>query len=72
MEKKLESVLRDFEYHAREAVNAIQDKAAAQKVAKSAERQIAKLRREFREEFDSTAGHTLAEPTRETLTLSRR
>jgi DNA mismatch repair protein MutS2 len=54
MEKKLESVLRDFEYHAREAVNAIQYKAAAQKVAKSAERQIAKLRREFREEFDST------------------
>jgi DNA mismatch repair protein MutS2 len=54
MEKKLESVLRDFEYHAREAVNAIQDKAAAQKVAKAAERQIAKLRREFRDEFDST------------------
>jgi DNA mismatch repair protein MutS2 len=54
MEKKLESVLRDFEYHAREAVSAIQDKAAAQKVAKSAERQIAKLRREFREQFDST------------------
>jgi DNA mismatch repair protein MutS2 len=54
MEKKLESVLRDFEYHAREAVNAIQDKAAAQKVAKAAERQIAKLRHEFREEFDST------------------
>ena len=26
MEKKLESVLRDFEYHAREAVNAVQDK----------------------------------------------
>jgi DNA mismatch repair protein MutS2 len=54
IEKKLESVLRDFEYHAREAVNAIQDKAAAQKVAKDAERKIAKLRREFREEFDST------------------
>jgi DNA mismatch repair protein MutS2 len=54
MEGKLESVLRDFEYHAREAVNAIQDKAAAQKVAKDAERKIAKLRREFREEFDST------------------
>jgi DNA mismatch repair protein MutS2 len=54
MEQKLESVLRDFEYHAREAVNAIQDKAAAQKVAKSAERQIARLRREFRDQFDST------------------
>ena len=54
MEKKLESVLRDFEYHAREAVNAIQDRAASQKVSKDAERRIAKLRREFREQFDST------------------
>jgi DNA mismatch repair protein MutS2 len=54
MEKKLESVLRDFEYHAREAVNAIQDRAAAQKLSKEAERKVAKLRREFREQFDST------------------
>lgn len=54
MEKKLESLLRDFEYHAREAVNAIQDRAAAQKVSKDAERRIAKLRRDFRENFDST------------------
>jgi DNA mismatch repair protein MutS2 len=54
MEKKLESVLRDFEYHAREAVNAVQEKAAAQKVSKEAEKRIAKLRREFREQFDST------------------
>ena len=59
MEKKLESVLRDFEYHAREAVNAIQDRAAAQKLSKDAERRIAKLRREFREQFDSTVvAHT--------------
>lgn len=54
MEKKLESLLRDFEYHAREAVNAIQDRAAAQKLSKDAERRIARLRREFREQFDST------------------
>src|SRR5262249_49112013 len=54
MEKKLESLLRDFEYHAREAVNAIQDRAASQKISKDAERRIAKLRREFREQFDST------------------
>ncbi len=54
MEKKLESVLRDFEYHAREAVNAIQERAAAQKLSKDAERRIARLRREFREQFDST------------------
>jgi len=54
MEKKLESLLRDFEYHSREAVNAVQDRAAAQKLSKDAERRIAKLRREFREQFDST------------------
>src|SRR5271167_4268454 len=54
MEKKLESLLRDFEYHAREAVSAVQDRAAAQKLSKDAERRIAKMRREFREQFDST------------------
>jgi len=54
MEKKLDSLLRDFEYHTREAVNAVQDRAAAQKLSKDAERRIAKLRREFREQFDST------------------
>src|SRR5258706_5502952 len=54
MEKKLETLFRDFEYHAGEAVNAVQDRAAAQKLSKDAERRIAKLRREFREQFDST------------------
>jgi DNA mismatch repair protein MutS2 len=59
LEKKLESVLRDLEYHAREAVNAIQDRAAAQKLSKESERRIAKARREFREQFDSTVvAHT--------------
>jgi DNA mismatch repair protein MutS2 len=54
METKLESVLRDFEYQTREAVNAIQDRATAQKLSKEAERRVARLRREFREQFDST------------------
>jgi DNA mismatch repair protein MutS2 len=59
MEKKLDSLLRDFEYHAREMVNAIQDRTAAQKLSKDAERRIAKLRREFREQFDSAVvAHT--------------
>jgi len=53
MEKKLESLFKDFEYHARETVNAIQDRAAAQKLSKDAERRMAKMRREFREQFDS-------------------
>jgi DNA mismatch repair protein MutS2 len=54
LEKKLETLLRDFEYHARETVNAIEDKAAAQKLSKDAERRIARLRRDFREQFDSS------------------
>jgi DNA mismatch repair protein MutS2 len=63
MEKKLELLMRDFEYQMREAVNAIQDRAAAQKLSKDAERRIARLRREFKEQFDSTvvAHHTGAD-----------
>ncbi len=59
MEKKLDSLLRDFEYHAREMVSTIQDRTAAQKLSKDAERRISKLRREFREQFDSAVvAHT--------------
>jgi DNA mismatch repair protein MutS2 len=54
MESKLEALFRDFEYHTRETVNAVQDRAAAQKLSKDAERRIAKMRREFREQFDAT------------------
>jgi DNA mismatch repair protein MutS2 len=54
METKLEALFRDFEYHARETVNAVQERAAAQKLSKDAERRIAKMRREFREQFDAT------------------
>ena len=54
LEKKLESVLRDFEYRIRETVNAVQDRAQALKLTKDADRRIAKMRREFREQFDST------------------
>lgn len=63
MEKKLESVLKDFEFRARETVAAVQDRAAALKLTKEAERRIAKLRREFREQFDQTvvAHHTGAD-----------
>jgi DNA mismatch repair protein MutS2 len=54
LEKKLESVLHNFEYQMRETVNAVQDRAQASKLSKDAERRIAKMRREFREQFDST------------------
>src|SRR5207302_7889168 len=63
MERKLEAVLRDFEYRARETVTAVQERAAALKLGKEADRRIAKLRREFKEQFDSTlvAHHTGAD-----------
>ena len=54
MEKKLDSVLHNFEYQARETVNAVQDRAQALKLSKDAERRISKMRREFREQFDAT------------------
>ncbi len=53
-ERKMDSLLRDFEYQVREAVNAIQDRAAAQKLSKEAERRVARLRREFKEQFDAS------------------
>ncbi len=59
LENKLESLLRDFEYRARETVTAVQDRAAALKLSKDAERRIARMRREFREQFDQTlVAHT--------------
>ncbi|ABF43299.1 MutS2 family protein [Candidatus Koribacter versatilis Ellin345] len=54
LEKKLDGLLHDFEYQAREMVQAVQDRAAQQKLSKDAERRIAKMRREFREQFDNS------------------
>lgn len=59
MEQKLASLLKDFEYQAREAVRAMDDRAAQQKLSKDAERRMARLRREFAESFNAAvvAGH---------------
>lgn len=54
MEKKLEILLRDFEYRAKESISTLEDRAAAQKLSKEAERRISRMRREFKEQFDST------------------
>jgi len=67
LEKKLESLLRDFEFRARETVSAVQDRAASLKLSKDAERRIARLRREFKEGFDSavvahTSGADVGDP----------
>ena len=54
LESQLQSLLKDFTYQIRETVRAIDDRAAQQKLSKEAERRIAKLRREFSEQFNAT------------------
>jgi DNA mismatch repair protein MutS2 len=53
LEQQLQSLLKDFTYQMRETVKAIDDRAAQQKLSKDAERRIARLRREFSEQFNS-------------------
>ncbi len=55
LEQHLQSLLKDFEFRMREAVQAVGDRAAQQKLSKEAERRVARLRREFSEQFSSTA-----------------
>jgi DNA mismatch repair protein MutS2 len=47
-------LIEDFAYQLRETVKAIDDKAAAQKIARDSAARIARLRREFSEQFNST------------------
>ncbi|HET8636095.1 MAG TPA: Smr/MutS family protein, partial [Acidobacteriaceae bacterium] len=63
MEQKLASLLKDFEYQARETVRAIDDRASQQKLSKDAERRMSRLRREFSESFNAAvvAQHTGAD-----------
>jgi DNA mismatch repair protein MutS2 len=60
LETQLQSLLKDFEYQARETVRALSDRAAQQKLSKQAEQRIARLRREFSESFNTAvvAQHT--------------
>lgn len=54
IESKLTSLLKNFEYQMRESLRGMEDKTAQQKAAKQAERGLARLRREFREQVDAT------------------
>ncbi len=53
LESQLQSLLKDFTYQIRETVRAIDDRAAQQKLSKEAERRIARLRREFSDQFNA-------------------
>src|SRR6185312_12972882 len=54
LEAKLNSLLEDFSHQLRETVKSIGDKTLAQKVARDSATRIARLRREFSEQFNST------------------
>jgi DNA mismatch repair protein MutS2 len=63
LESQLQSLLKDFEFRARETVRGLEDRAAQQKLSKQAEQRIARARREFSESFNSAvvAQHTGAD-----------
>jgi DNA mismatch repair protein MutS2 len=59
LEGKLNSLLEDFAFQLRETVKTIDDKKAAQKIARDSDLRMATLRREFSEQFNSTVvAHT--------------
>jgi DNA mismatch repair protein MutS2 len=54
LEAKLNSLIGDFEHQLRETVKAIDDKAVAKKIAREAGSAVARVKREFAAEFNST------------------
>jgi DNA mismatch repair protein MutS2 len=57
--KELDALIKDFESQLRDTVKAIDDKTVAQKIAKDSALRIARLKREFSEQFQSTVStHT--------------
>jgi DNA mismatch repair protein MutS2 len=54
LEGKLNALIADFEEQLRETVKAIGDKAVSQKLARDSAARIARLKREFSEQFNST------------------
>jgi DNA mismatch repair protein MutS2 len=59
LEAKLNSLIGEFETQLRETVKAIDDKAVAKKIAREAGSAVARVKREFSEQFNSTVvAHT--------------
>jgi len=59
LEAKLHSLIEDFAYQLRETVKAIDDKALARRIARDSATTIARAKREFAEQFNSTViAHT--------------
>lgn len=54
LERKLNTLLEDFEFQLRESVKDIEDKTVARKIARDSALRMSRLRREFSEQFSST------------------
>jgi DNA mismatch repair protein MutS2 len=54
LEKQLKGLIEDFESQLRDTVKAIDDKTVAQKIARDSALRIARLKREFSEQFQTT------------------
>jgi DNA mismatch repair protein MutS2 len=54
LERQLQSLIEDFESQLRDTVKAIDDKTVAQKIARDSALRIARLKREFSEQFQTT------------------
>ncbi len=64
LEKQLKSLIEDFEAQLRDTVKAIDDKTVAQKIARDSALRIARLKREFSEQFQTTVvAHTAPSQT---------
>ncbi len=73
LERQLGELIKDFEAQLRDTVKAIDDKTIAQKIAKDSALRIARLRREFSEQFQSTVeAHATPEPERQGKGAGRR
>jgi len=65
LEKQLKTLIEDFEAQLRDTVKAIDDKTVAQKIARDSALRIARLKREFSEQFQTTVVAHNAPPQNE-------
>ncbi len=73
LERQLGGLIKDFEAQLRDTVKAIDDRTIAQKIAKDSALRIARLKREFSEQFQSAVEtHSTPEPSRQAAAKARR
>jgi DNA mismatch repair protein MutS2 len=74
LERQLKELIEDFESQLRDTVKAIDDKTVAQKIARDSALRIARLKREFSEQFQTTvvAHNAVPESEAAAKTASRR